>query len=563
MKKMFALVIAAALIMSFSGCNGNDSNEVPDDAGEADAAEAVESASAKKAEITDTSQLPSKFDLRNADGKNYVTPVKAQKWGDCWSFALAGAAETAYLYANGLGVPAGETNDKVNFSEKFIVWYMFHGLTKDDVAKGRVRSPQIDDGFDLSKPDQDNEMTAYYIGGPFIHSANLFGSGFGPVDERAEIKGELPFAYNGEASVGWDLPLNAEYRCAPAAAIFRDSRVLPSPAEYDSNGYRFNQEGINAIKTELYQGHGVTIALNVLEGGFNAKNRAAYCFADEQPNHAVMVVGYDDNFPKENFTKRNATGDDAKKSTPPQNGALIIKNSWGLSSADGDPDDGYIYVSYYDRSLMSALSYVFDESSEGESASLFTDQYDLMMTQWYGSAEYKSETKMANVFEAEESKTLFQLEYRTAKPDSEVTYEIYKNPKKDSPASGALLEKGVNSHKYPGSHKIDLTGEYGIEKGDSYAVVLTVKQGGGFFEVFPYSTEFFEGITVRGVINPGESYLFSDGKWSDMSAIKENILEKAKAQCAEMLASDKALPPISAQAGSVAIDNYPIKAILR
>ena len=102
MKKMFALVIAAALIMSFAGCNGNDSNEVPDDAGEADAAEAVESASAKKAEITDASQLPSKFDLRNADGKNYVTPVKAQKWGDCWSFALAGAAETAYLYANGL-----------------------------------------------------------------------------------------------------------------------------------------------------------------------------------------------------------------------------------------------------------------------------------------------------------------------------------------------------------------------------------------------------------------------------------------------------------------------------
>ena len=122
MKKLLALMMSATLMTSFAGCAGN---------------------SAKPAEeTTDTKQMPSKFDLRNADGKNYVTPVKSQRWGDCWTFAMAGAAETAYLYANGLGVPAGETNDKVNFSEKYIAWYMFHGITKDDAAKGKVRSSQ-------------------------------------------------------------------------------------------------------------------------------------------------------------------------------------------------------------------------------------------------------------------------------------------------------------------------------------------------------------------------------------------------------------------------------------
>ena len=66
--------------------------------------------------------LPSKVDLRNYNGKNYVTPVKSQNFGDCWSFSLAGSAEIAYLFANDMGVEAGEVNDQVDFSEKYIVW---------------------------------------------------------------------------------------------------------------------------------------------------------------------------------------------------------------------------------------------------------------------------------------------------------------------------------------------------------------------------------------------------------------------------------------------------------
>ena len=91
-------MMSVLLLTASAGCAGNNGNDA--------------------AEITDAAKLPAKFDLRNVDGKNYVTPVKAQRWGDCWTFALAGAAETAYLYANGLGVPAGEKNEKVNFSEK-------------------------------------------------------------------------------------------------------------------------------------------------------------------------------------------------------------------------------------------------------------------------------------------------------------------------------------------------------------------------------------------------------------------------------------------------------------
>ena len=544
MKKIFAFILSAVILSALfmTGCSntaGNAEREI------------------------DIKELPSKFDLRNADGKNYVTPVKCQRWGDCWTFAMAGAAETAYLYANGMGVPAGEKNEQVNFSEKYIAWYMFHGMTEDDVVKGKVRASQVGEGFDPKEAEKGSELTSYFIGGPFVQAANLFGCGFGPVDESTEINGEYPYAYNDDASVEWQLPLNAEYRSAHTAALFKDSRILPTPAKTDADGnYVFNQEGVDAIKKELYQGHGVIVALNAANPGYNSRRRASYYSGDEEPNHAVVVVGYDDDFPKENFTRKQADGKEVEDSTPPENGALIIKNSWGLTAFDGDPDDGYVYISYYDHCLLAALSYVFESDKEAKHTVRSYDQYDLMMTQWYGVTDYEDETKMANVFEAEEDKKLFQIEYRTAYPDAEVAYEIYKDVKSDDPSSGTLLEEGVHSHRYAGSHVIDLKSEYALKEGDSYSVVLTMKNGEKYAEVFPYSTKFFEGMTVNGVINKGESFLYSDGKWTDMTEQKDSLLERAYTQCAEKNASDEALPDLELDRKTFVLDNYPIKAIL-
>ncbi|MEE0857218.1 MAG: C1 family peptidase [Ruminococcus sp.] len=60
--------------------------------------------------------LPAKVDLRDYNGKNYVTRAKLQSpFGTCWAFGAAAAAETSYLFANDLGVPAGEENKNVDF----------------------------------------------------------------------------------------------------------------------------------------------------------------------------------------------------------------------------------------------------------------------------------------------------------------------------------------------------------------------------------------------------------------------------------------------------------------
>ena len=218
---------------------------------------------------------------------------------------------------------------------------------------------------------------------------------------------------------------------------------------------------------------------------------------------------------------------------------------------------------------MDPLSYVIDGGSAVKHTTVNYDQYDLMMTSWYGTTDYDTETKMANVFDAEEDESLYQINYTTALPKTEVTYEIYKDVEDDNPSSGTRLEEGVRRHTFAGSYKIDLKSEYALKQGEKYAVVLTMKHetdengGTAYTEVIPYSTEFYEGMTVSGVINKGESYLYKDGKWSDMSTMKESLTDRAYELCSEVIATDKALPKLELKGkDSMAVDNYPIKAIL-
>ena len=548
------------------------------------------------------SQLPDSIDLRNYGGKNYVTPVKQQSpFGSCWSFSIAAAAETSYLTANGMGTPAGEANNAVNFSEKHIVWYLYHALTEDDVETGKVRASQVGEGYDISAAESADKNAAYNMGGQFVNSCDFYASGFGPVDESVSIDGVDPFVYrgkNGTRSGGgtgysqlddWSLPINASYRNSSSKAVLRNSYILPSPAAKDENGgYAFNQAGVDAIKSQIADGHAVGIAFYVSDSVFNDQTWAAYNNGSYLANHAVTIVGYDDNYSKDNFTRISKSGKVIKNTTPPENGAFIVKNSWGaVTDADrasattdrfgrttyenpeaagwGIDDSGYFYLSYYDRSLVMPFAFEFDRADAVKYAKTNCDQYDLLMTSLYASEASDSETKTANVFDAEEDSYLYQLIYRTDEPDTEVHYEIYRDVA-DDPTSGRLLEQGDASHAFGGSHRIDLKGEYFLKKGERYAVVLTMKQGGSFTDVFPYAVNVPHGQTPAkacGVINAGESYYYADGRWSDMVTLRESLLDRAYRDCVAFLGSDaEVLKTLPDGTDSIAIDNYPIKAVL-
>ena len=107
------------------------------------------------------------------------------------------------------------------------------------------------------------------------------------------------------------------------------------------------RESVNDIqkyKDALVRYGAITLGVHGASGSnsedYNANTSSAYYNGTfgEDSNHAVTLVGWDDNYSKNNF-----------KITPPGDGAWIIKNSWGEDWGD----HGYYYVSYYDTAFGS------------------------------------------------------------------------------------------------------------------------------------------------------------------------------------------------------------------
>ena len=65
------------------------------------------------------------------------------------------------------------------------------------------------------------------------------------------------------------------------------------------------------------------------------------------------------------------------------------------------------------------------------------------------------------------------------------------------------------------------------------------------------------------MVNKGESYLYTDGKWRDMTDMIDSLTDRAYKYCGETLKADTTLPEFALKGrDSMAVDNYPIKAII-
>ncbi len=613
--------------------------------------------------IEDDSLLPHKVDLRDFGGKNYVTPVKFQNpFGSCWAFALAGAAEECYLFDNDMGVPAGEKNEGINISEKFIVWNVFHNLSEPDAEGNRYIASQVGEGYNVEKPEEKNINAVYDFGGFADRAANLLMSGFGLMDEDCEINGDSPFVYRGKEGLrnndrdlskelaakkreyyynvyktdtaglirkgeissedeydewfdenwapgktiyersfkygcyspvdDWTIPEGAEYLTPAAESMLRYIKYLTDPAQYDENGdYVFDPDGLECIKGELANGHAVSIALYADRSKpddddltedciINFDHWAQYDSADDEANHVVTIVGYDDSYPKENFT-RTFDGHVVEGSTPPADGAFIVKNSWG--SVEHDPEDpnysdwgyegsGYFFLSYYDHSLDDAVTFEFYTKDEVPCTALYYDQYDLLFGCQYSGFMYVDKVKMANIFYADDDSFIGWISTFVFLQDTTIHYEIYKDPEEGAPDSGILLESGEQTFEYTGYGGIQLKNKYFLKEGERYSVVILQSapyydEQGGEMTVYPVSFPHndvlsADGRRIRTVVNEGESFLGVYDRWDDFSVITPGISQQLYEGIFYYMTEEEAAETYVNGAEDFVVDNLPIKAML-
>ena len=247
-------------------------------------------------------------------------------------------------------------------------------------------------------------------------------------------------------------------------------------------------------------------------------------------------------------------------------GNIVYENpnaaAWGIE------DTGYFYLSYYDNSIVSAESYEFYNRENTEYTRMNYDQYDLLQPAMYNCVANSDKEMSANVFAAEEDEYLCQISYMTTVPMTNVHYEIYKDVQDNDPTSGVLLEQGDTVNKLGGYQRLDLSGEYFLKQGEKYSVVITMTMQDddgalSYGRVYSFMAMPQAGVSLNAVVNPGESYAYTDGKWTDWSELKGGIEESLYQSAVEEYGSEEEfLKRIPLGKDFVKVDNLPIKAYL-
>lgn len=220
----------------------------------------------------------------------------------------------------------------------------------------------------------------------------------------------------------------------------------------------------------------------------------SYCYiGTDKPNHDVVIVGWDDTYPKENFNL-NLEGD----------GAFLCMNSWGDEFGDG----GFFYISYYDTNIgiHNILYNGIEETTN------YSKIYQSDLCGWIGQLGYGKEMAyFANVYQTEGRERLDAAGFYATGANTE--YEVYVSrhvTDSESLNDRELVAKGrfVNAGYYtvPFQEGIEL------DAGERFSVIVSIQTPGA---IHPIAIEYVSDQSKSNVdLTDGEGYISLRGrKW--------------------------------------------------
>ena len=279
----------------------------------------------------------------------------------------------------------------------------------------------------------------------------------------------------------------------PSIRHVQDVMSIPDrAAPLDNNNIKIALQTYGALYTTMYyQGD-----------SYNASTYSYYYNGTSNGNHAVAIVGWDDNYSRSNF-----------QPSPAGDGAFIVKNSWGTAWGQ----QGYFYVSYYDTVFTSGTVAFLD--AEPTTNYNTTYQYDSLG--WVSSWGNNSTTGwFANIFTATASESLTAVSIQAASPNSTYTIYVYTNIT-GAPTSGTLADTSAGTTTYSGYTTIPLSNPVPLTIGQKFSVVVKLTTPGYNWPV-PISTP-YSGYSSKATNQAGHSFISSNGtSWTDAITIQPN-----------------------------------------
>ena len=450
-----------------------------------------------------------------------TTSIKDQSpFGTCWAFGTIAATESNMLHKRhgnaGVINPDGFEMNLDNVSKDLDLSELYHAyMNMEEVENGS----QEGEG---NRPLDPTAKNANLLAGGFSSASQvLLTSWTSPLTESEEPYKPLG-SENGGASDIYGLRDPEGDKVNPRQAHVQEFVYFDSPSrfhvdtekqKYIYDGY--NESAVARIKQALVDYGALMLSYQADssmpgDGGnsdyMNYEYFAQYDDSTEvNMNHMVTLVGWNDDYPRENFQSE-------KGGLPENNGAWLIKNSWGNYETSyarygekfleayesfsnmpggkvamaafnyGIPDEeghgtGYAWISYEDHSLFGMAGVDTDDAIDGFDYDHiyqydFTNPVSLYPISLPTNNE---ETRIANIFTSERDETLAAVSVYAPVNNVRAEIEVYRLTKDDlDPTAGELLYADSAEFASRGFYTVKLNEPADLRQGDRFAIVQKI-----------------------------------------------------------------------------------------
>jgi C1A family cysteine protease len=444
--------------------------------------------------------------------ENWLPSLRNQYgWGNCWSFAAVAAAESSEV--------VNHVQDKAT-----------------DLSARHLVSAVYSQGMFFTNHGTQTDPPASQAGGNSYQAAAAFARRYGP-----ELRSTYPDpTYQGSPSSAagltalyndttfgriTDTSELDSYQYDLQQAQFYSNPTIDTTDDSIINPDTFEPDNLNAIKQALVSKGALTVLFCATRTSgndganktddWNPMTSAWYNAGYQTPDHAVTIVGYDDDFPAQDFGNVQPNG----------NGAFLIQNSWGSGTGDGNwpyGNNGYFWLSYYDPTIADTSSLTLTKKDAYGSVLQQLDN-----TGWIGGyISDPASMSIANVYKAPTSggaiASINAVSFYTVMPGESAQVRLYSAPPdSDDPTSGALLASCKTlTESASGYYTLRLDAPVSIPAGHKYVVSVTYSAPSGKTYV-PIETP-KSGDEVS--INPGETYLRTQNYgWEDLGGPSDTV----------------------------------------